>query len=78
MRVGIITARGMNSQMNEQSKRGLRIFLQYWVLIALLGAFNLYKYFSGNSVLFLIMGIACALAFLGWALFYFYYVRGRE
>lgn len=64
--------------MNEQSKRGLRIFLQYWVLIALLAAFNFYKYFTAESTLSLIMAVACTVVFVGWVLFYLYYVRGRE
>jgi hypothetical protein len=64
--------------MNEQSKRGLRIFLQYWLLIALLAAFNYYKYFTTKSTLSLIMAVATTLIFVGWVLFYYYFVRGKE
>jgi hypothetical protein len=63
--------------MNEQRKRGARIFFQYAILIALLGGFNFYKYFTGKNILSLIMGGLCALVLAGWAGFYFYYVRGK-
>jgi hypothetical protein len=64
--------------MDEQSKRGLRIFLQYWVLIAILATFNFYKYFTGKNILSLIIAILCTAIFVGWVLFYLYYVRGKE
>jgi hypothetical protein len=63
--------------MAKEGKQGLRIFLQYWLLIAVLGAFNFYRFFTTRATLSLIVGIACATVFIGWVLFYFYYVRGR-
>ena len=55
--------------------RGVKIFLQYWLLIALLGGFNLYWYFRNGRVASLVVAIACAVAFTGWVLFYYLYVR---
>ena len=63
---------------SEEGKRELKIFLQFWILIGLLAAFNLYNYFSGGSKLFLVVGMICVLAFIGWALFYVFYVRRRS
>ena len=64
---------------NEQGKRGLKIFLEFSLFIVLLAAFNLYNYFSGGSKLFLGVGVVCVLALAGWALFYAVYVRrGRD
>ncbi len=62
---------------NEEGKRALKIFLEFWVLIALLAAFNLYNYFRGGSKLFLAVGVVCVLGFIGWALFYLLYVRRK-
>ena len=59
----------------EAGKRELKIFLEFWFLIGLLAAFNLYNYFRGGSRLFLVVGIICVVAFIGWALFYLFYVR---
>ncbi len=61
--------------MNEDEKRELKIFLEFWLLIGLLAGFNLYNYFRGGSKLFLAVGLVCVLAFIGWALFYVFYVR---
>jgi hypothetical protein len=63
--------------MAGEGKQGLRIFLQYWLLIAVLGAFNFYRYFTTRATLSLIVGIGCATVFIGWVLFYWYYVRGK-
>ena len=60
---------------NEQGKRGLKIFLEFEFLIALLAAFNLYNYYSGGSKMFLGVGVVCVLGLVGWTLFYFVYVR---
>ena len=64
--------------MGEEAKRGLTLFLEFWLLIALLGGFNFYSYFSGGSKLFLVVGIVCGVVFVGWALFYIFYVRRAE
>jgi hypothetical protein len=64
--------------MSEEGNRSLKIFLEFWLLIGLLAAFNLYNYFRGGSKLFLAVGIVCVLAFIGWALFYLLYVRKKE
>ena len=64
--------------MSEEGNRGLKIFLEFWLLIGLLAAFNLYNYFRGGAKLFLAVGIVCVLAFIGWALFYLLYVRKKE
>ena len=61
----------------EEGKRELKIFLEFWLLIGLLAGFNLYSYFSGGSKMFLVVGIICVAAMIGWALFYFLYVRRR-
>ena len=64
--------------MNEEGKRELKIFLEFWLLIGLLAAFNFYSYFRNGSKLFLVVGIICVLGFVGWALFYLLYVRKSE
>ena len=61
--------------MNEDEKRGFKIFLEFWLLIGLLAGFNLYNYFRGGSKLFLAVGMVCVAGFIGWALFYLFYVR---
>jgi hypothetical protein len=61
--------------MDEEGKRGFKIFLEFWLLIGLLAAFNLYNYFRAGSRLFLVVGIVCVIGFIGWALFYLMYVR---
>ena len=61
--------------MKEDEKRGFKIFLEFWLLIGLLAGFNLYNYFRGGSKLFLAVGMVCAVGFIGWALFYLFYVR---
>jgi hypothetical protein len=68
---------GNPGQKDEEGKRALKIFLEFWLLIGLLAGFNLYNYFSGGSKMFLIGGIICVLGFIGWALFYLFYVRRR-
>ena len=62
--------------MAEQD-RGFRVFLQYWLLIAVLGGYNLYRYINGGNKLSLALAIVCALAFVGWLLFYIFYVRKK-
>ena len=64
--------------MSEEGNRGLKIFLEFWLLIGLLAAFNLYNYFRGGAKLFLAVGVICVLAFIGWALFYILYIRKKE
>lgn len=64
--------------MDEQGKQGLRMFLQFWVLIALLAAFNIYNYARDGGKMFLIVGIICIVVWIGWALFYALYVRKGE
>jgi fatty acid desaturase len=61
----------------EEGKRELKIFLEFWLLIGLLAGLNLYTYFRGGSKMFLVVGIICVAAFIGWALFYLLYVRRR-
>ena len=61
--------------MSEESKRGLKLFLEFWLLIGLLAGFNLYSYFRSGRKLFLAVGAFCVVAFIGWALFYVLYVR---
>ena len=61
--------------MSEEGKRALKIFLEFWLLIGLLAGFNFYNYFRSGSKLFLVVGIVCIGGFVGWALFYFLYVR---
>ncbi|HEX8091938.1 MAG TPA: hypothetical protein VF762_24015 [Blastocatellia bacterium] len=61
--------------MSEQGRQGLKIFLQFWLLIALLAGFNIYNYIRNGSKMFLIVGIICVAVFIGWALFYAFYVR---
>ena len=63
----------------EAAGRGLKIFLQFWLLMGALAAFNIYNYFRTTRKLFLVVGIVCVVFFIGWAFFYFLYVRkGRE
>ena len=64
--------------MSEEGNRGLKLFLEFWLLIGVLAAFNLYSYFRGGSKLFLVVGVIAVLAFIGWALFYIFYVRGKR
>ena len=65
--------------MGEDGKQhGLKIFLEFWLLIAVLAGFNFYMYFGGRSKMFLIVGIICAAGFVGWAMFYVLYVRKGE
>jgi hypothetical protein len=64
--------------MSTEGKQGLRIFLQYWLLIAVLGAFNFYRYATTRATLSLVVGIGCAVVFVGWVLFYLFYVRKKS
>ena len=64
--------------MSEEGKRALKIFLEFWLLIGLLAAFNLFNYFRSGSRLFLVVAIICITGFIGWALFYLLYVRKSE
>ena len=66
---------GKPNPKNEEGKRELKIFLEFWLLIGLLAGFNLYYYFSGGSKMFLVVGIICVLGFIGWALFYLLHIR---
>ena len=63
--------------MPEQD-RGLRLFLQYWLLIAVLGGFNVYTYIKRGNKLSLVVAVVCAVAFAGWLVFYVVYVRKKE
>ena len=66
--------------MSEEAKRGLTLFLEFWLLIALLAGFNFYSFFRGGSKAFLAVGMLAAAVWVGWALFYLFYVRpaGKE
>jgi fatty acid desaturase len=64
--------------MGEEGKRGLKIFLEFWLLIGVLAGFNFYMYFGGGSKMFLIVGILSVIVFIGWAMFYVLYVRKGE
>ena len=61
-----------------EGNRGLKIFLEFWLLIGLLAAFNFYNYFRRDATLFLVVGIICVVVFIGWALFYVLYARKNE
>ena len=58
--------------------RGFRLFLQYWLLIAVLGGFNVYTYIRSGNKLSLAVAIVCALAFAGWLVFYIFYVQRKN
>jgi hypothetical protein len=64
--------------MSEETKRAFKIFLEFWLLIGLLAGFNFYSYFKGGSKLFLLIGIAATVAFVGWPAFYFFYVKRSD
>jgi len=57
--------------------RGFKIFIQYWLLIAVLGGFHVYTYQRSGNKLALVVAIVCALAFAGWLVFYLIYVRKK-
>jgi hypothetical protein len=61
--------------MSDTEKRGLKIFLEFWILIGLLAGFNIYMYYRGGRGMFLAVAILCIAGFIGWALFYLLYVR---
>jgi hypothetical protein len=61
--------------MGKEGNPGLKIFVEFGLLIVLLAAFNLYNYFHGGARLFLVVGTICILGFVGWTLFYLLYVR---
>ena len=56
---------------------GLKIFLEFGLLIALLAGFNFYSYFNSGSKLFLVVAIICLAALAGWTAFYLLYVRRK-
>ena len=58
-----------------EGKGELKIFLEFWLLIGLLACFNLYSYFRGGSKMFLVVGMISVVGFIGWALFYVFYIR---
>jgi len=64
--------------MSEEGNRGLKLFLELWLLIALLAGFNFYMYYDGGQKKFLVMGIGTVVAFVGFGLFYVIYVRRGE
>ena len=73
-----VNEKGVEEQRTMAEKdRGLRLFLQYWLLIAVLGGFNVYTYIRSGNKLALVVAIVCALAFAGWLLFYLLYVRKK-
>lgn len=64
--------------MGKERNSGLKLFLEMWLLIALLAAFNFYMYYDGGQKKFLVMGIGTAVVFVGFGLFYVIYVRRGE
>ena len=64
--------------MGEEGKRGLKIFLQYGALFAVLGGVNIYMYFTRGKSLNIVVAALCGAVVVGWAVFYFYYVRKGE
>lgn len=73
--VAVLLRWKIDSAMDEKGKRALKIFLEFWLLIGLLAAFNLYNYLHRGSRLFLVVGAVCVIGFIGWALFYLLHVR---
>jgi hypothetical protein len=63
---------------SDGQNRGLKLFLEFWLLIGLLAGFNFYMYYRGGALMFLVVGIVCVVGFIGWALFYLFYVRKGE
>ena len=63
--------------MSEESKFGVKLLWQYGLLMLILAAFNFYWYYHNGSKLSLAVGAACVLGFVGWNVFYYYYVRRR-
>ena len=61
--------------MSETEKRGLKIFLEFWLLIGVLAGFNFYMYYGSGKAMFLAVALLCIAGFIGWALFYLLYVR---
>ena len=61
--------------MSEEGNRGLKLFLEMWLLIALLAGFNFYMYSDGGQKKFLVMGIGTVVAFVAFGMFYLLYVR---
>ncbi|MFL6213301.1 MAG: hypothetical protein ACJ74J_05330 [Blastocatellia bacterium] len=64
--------------MSKEGNRGLKLFLELWLLIALLAGFNFYMYADGGEKKFLVMGIGTVVAFVAFGLFYLLYVRKGE
>lgn len=64
--------------MNKEDKRGLKIFAQYGLLIALLAGFNFYNYYRGVGTLALVVAMVCVAALVGWTIFYILRFRRKE
>jgi hypothetical protein len=63
---------------DKQARLGLKIYLEFALLIVVLGGFNLYSYYKDGKRLFLIMGIVCIGALLGWTAVYFFYFKRNQ
>lgn len=59
----------------EQARQRLRIFLTFWLLLAALAGINLYIYLTLHIRTSLVVAVICAVAFIGWSIFYALYVR---
>jgi hypothetical protein len=59
----------------EQARQRLRIFLTFWALLAALAGLNLYIYLTLHINLSLVVMVICGVAFIGWSIFYAFYVR---
>jgi hypothetical protein len=59
--------------MKEENRIGLRIFLQFWGLLAVLAGFNIYNYTRLHTKLSLAGAIVCVAAFISWGLAYRFY-----
>ena len=64
--------------MQEGESQGAKIFLKYWLLIAVLGGFNVYNYVRNGNWLSFWVAVVCGVAFIGWILFYVLYVRAKR
>jgi hypothetical protein len=65
-------------RMGDPGNRGLKLFLEFWLLIAFLAGFNFYMYHERGRTMFLIVGLVSAAVFIGYGLFYLLYVRKGE
>jgi hypothetical protein len=59
----------------EQARQRLRIFLTFWLLLAALAGLNLYIYLTLHIRTSLVVMVICSVAFIGWSIFYAFYVR---